>query len=168
MSQSILGSGSSLIVSGVLGAMVFVRHKHPLNEHLTLTQDVLQSFFHFIQTNFFFSRDFQRLFRPEIFHHPIPGLHTIYFIKQGNDRFVTNFQLIQRIINHMHMHIHLRIGCVHHMKNYIRIFCLFQCTPESLYQMMGELSDKSDRIRQKHFLTTVQLQIPGRRIQCGK
>ena len=54
------------------------------------------------------------------------------------------------------------------MQNNIRIFCLLQRAPKGLYQMMGQLPDKANRIRQQNLLAAVQFQIPGCRIQSGE
>ena len=68
-----------------------------------------------------------------------------------------NAQILQRLIDHIHLHIHLGIGAVHHMKNDVRVLCLLQCALKRLDQIMGQLPYKSDRVSQKNLLPAGKL-----------
>ena len=54
------------------------------------------------------------------------------------------------------------------MQDQIGIACFFQRAFKSFDQMMGELSDKTDCIRQKDLLPSGKCQKTGRRIKCGE
>ena len=68
----------------------------------------------------------------------------------------------------MHLHIHIGIGAVHHMKNHITVARLLQGTFKGFDQVMRQFADKTDRIRQKNLLSALQLQPSGSRVQGGK
>ena len=68
----------------------------------------------------------------------------------------------------MHLHVHLRIGAVHHMEDHITVPRFFKRTLECLDKVMRKLPDKSDRIRQKDLLPTRKHKRSRRRIQSCK
>lgn len=68
----------------------------------------------------------------------------------------------------MHLHIHLGIGAVHHMEDHIAVAGLLQGTLKGIDQMMGQLTDKSYRIRQKDLLSICHYKGPCSGIQSRK
>ena len=65
----------------------------------------------------------------------------------------------------MHLHVHLRVRTVHHMKDHITVPRLLQSALERLHQMVRKLSDKSYCVRQKDLFPAWKRQRPRRRIQ---
>ena len=72
-------------------------------------------------------------------------------------------------VHHMHLHIHVWIGAIHHMQDDVAVLCFLQGTLKCLDQVMRQLADKANRICQHDLLPALQLQIAGGGIQgCKK
>ena len=62
----------------------------------------------------------------------------------------------------------INIGKVNHLQNQIRFFYFFQCGAECLDQTMGQIVDKSNRIRQIKRLPAAVVDFAHRRFEGGK
>ncbi len=66
------------------------------------------------------------------------------------------------------MGLSLRVPRVNDMQQQIGILQLLQCGFKRLHQMMGQLGDEADGIRQQYIHGIGHGQLPGRGIQCVK
>ena len=92
----------------------------------------------------------------------------ILLVEKCHHLFIGHFQFPEGIIYHTHLVFHLRIGSIHHMQNDIRVFCFLQGTFKCLDQVMGQLPNKANGIRQIDSGSPGKLQHSGCRVQCGK
>ena len=97
----------------------------------------------------------------------LPG-NTVLLVKKCDRLFSQSTKLFQGFIYDMHLYLRLRIGCIYHMNDIIRIFGFLQSTLEGFHQIVGKLADKAYGIRKKKLLSVIQCQKTGSRIQCGK
>ena len=54
----------------------------------------------------------------------LPLRHRVLLVKKRDDRLFPDIQLIERVIEDVHLLLVLRVGSIHHMQNVVRIFCL--------------------------------------------
>ena len=92
----------------------------------------------------------------------------IHFVEQRDHLLILYSEMIQCLINDMHLFIHLRIRSIYNMENIVCIFCFFKCAFKRLDQMVRKLADKSYRVCQKHLLMSIQFQHTGGRVECCK
>jgi len=83
----------------------------------------------------------------------LPLRHRVLLVKKRDDRLFPDIQLIERVINNVHLLLVLRVGSIHHMQNVVRVFCLLERTLKRLDQMVRQLPYKTDRIGQKNLLS---------------
>ena len=62
---------------------------------------------------------------------------------------VFHTKLMKRVVHNIPLQIQFRIRGVRHMQNYIGILCFFQCRLKGANQRMGQLVNKSHRIRKE-------------------
>ena len=73
-------------------------------------------------------------------------LKTVRLIEHGHRGLVHDPQFTKGFLHHMHLHIHLWVGTVHHMKDDIAVARLLQGALKRLDQMVGKLAYKAHRI----------------------
>ena len=79
-----------------------------------------------------------------------------------------NLKLIQGIVDHLLMHLPLRVAGIDHMENDICIGGLFKCGVECVNQLMRKLMDESNGICKENLLSIIQLTASRGWVQCSK
>ena len=89
----------------------------------------------------------------------------ICLIVDRNDTVILQrLQFPQRLIDHRHLCVRLRRGRIDHMKDQIRIARLLKRRVKRLNQLVRQLPDKADRIRDEDFFAARQRKFSGGRV----
>ena len=90
------------------------------------------------------------------------GAH-IAFVQRIEDRLVTGAELVDQLLGHSKLCIAFRVGEVQHDQNDIGIQHFLERRAECADQMVRQIADKADRVRQKNFRAVGQF-----KLSCGR
>src|SRR2546426_12255625 len=74
----------------------------------------------------------------------------------------------QNVQYHLLFFLSIRIRCIDYVQKQIRFDNFFKSGSKRRYQLMGKLSDKSNRIGNQDWKTLAELDAPDERIECRK
>ena len=96
------------------------------------------------------------------------GRKLISFIEYRYDRFAFDAEVPKRIVYDPDMHVPLRIRSIDYMDQDIGKPGFLKRTSESVYKIMRQFVDETDRIREQELCSVGKPAFPRGRIQCRK